>query len=402
MRLYLQPAILLACSLITGCTTPYSKLSIENRDQLLSSFVSGESEMACGWLSGYGEAASAANGLERQRGFFESGQWSKMAIDVLSIKFGGDKEWFYLGRAGEGLGYLDAGIFYYEESLSKGIECKCIGFACSNLTFPDVVNERLVAVQEAKKNHAKWSSFERSRHSELSLQSHVSFYQCNRWANGQSTSVLQGFLAAAAAGTAAGVFAGSLYGSTSVGKNALTGAYYATSAEATANIYRGIGFPDVENQGKDFAYLFDECMAKNGLYTKADRSLMTGWTFTENETTNRAGLRGSLLLVRSSDSNYCDIKLSYLNSHSAITNATIEITVFDVNHKSLSEHVLAFPSIFPSRSHSVKLDLQKSSCHLVNMAYISSATDQISGKEISEMKGSEVTLCESNSMLCSP
>lgn len=385
---------------IAGCATPYSKLSVANREQLLDVFIAGEADLACGWASGYGAAISAANGLERQREFFESGQWSKLAIDVMATKFGGDKDWFYLGRAAEGLGFLDVAVVYYEKSLSKGPECKCLSPVCADLAFPDVVNERLETVQVAKKNYITWSAFEKSRNSELGLQSHVSFYQCNRWANGQSTTVLNGFLAAAAAGAAVGIFTGNLAGSGAIGKSALTGAYYGVSAEATATIYKGIRFPAIGNQGKDFAYLFDECMAKNGLYTANDRSLVTGWNFTANETTNKVGLRGSLLLVRSSIADSCDVKLSYLNSHSVITNATIEVTLFDGNQKSLSEHVVAYPSIFPGRSHSIKLNLQESSCPLVNMAYVSSAVDQISGKEILEMKGSEFAICESVTMQC--
>jgi hypothetical protein len=197
-----------------------------------------------------------------------------------------------------------------------------------------------------------------------------------------------------------GVLAGNAYGSGALGGSALRGAYFGMSVEATSNIYRGIKFPNIENQGKDFAYLFDECMTENGLHTERDRLLISGWKFTEKEIADRIGLRGDLILVKSSSTSSCEIELSYFNRHSAITNPTVEVTFFDISQVSLSEHILAYPSIFLGKSRSEKIEIPNSDCDLVQMAYVSSAEDQISGKEISELLGAKVEVCNASSSPC--
>lgn len=389
-------------SVLLGCATPYSKLTIDERKLLFDQFTIGDAELACSLSDGFAVALGwRANAVDRQAEFHESGQWSKLAVDVMSVGFGGDKEWFFLGRAAEGLGHLSAAKKYYEASLSKGFLCKCLGSQmCTGLNFPEIVTQRLHAVESSEQGIVNWSDYEQARFGELELQSHVSFYQCKRWARGKSTEALRAFMAALAAGAAAGIVAGEIAGSGSIGENAALGAAIGLSAEATASIYRGIRFPESEYRGKDFAYLFDECMETNGLYTDGDRLDFTSWAFTDDEAVFRVGLRGKILLIKEITVDSCRIQLQYFNQHTEITNLTIEITLFDSGKQSLSEHVVPYPSVFPSRSHLAELEVSEVVCNLANMGYVSSAVDQVSSRDISELKGSRIFTCSSTAAEC--
>ena len=401
MKLQKSHVVVVLMSVLLGCATPYSKLTVDERDALLDLFMTGDAELICSLTSGYGKAMSAANAVDRQVEFFESGQWPKLAVDVLSVEFGGDKEWFYLGRAAEGLGYLDAANTYYETSLSKGFGCRCLGkTVCGNLNFPEVAAQRLSTIQAAQREFASLSHYDRARKSELDLQTHVSFYQCHRWAKGKSSEELRAFMASIAAGVASGIIAGQIVDSGSVAENALMGAAIGISVDATARIYRDIRFPESGNRGKDFAYLFDECMEGNGLYTDTDRLEFAGWKFTDDEAVSLVGLRGKLLLVMKLDVDQCKVHLRYFNQHTRITNPTIEITLFDLDRQSISEHVVSYPSVFPGRSHVADLEVSVAECESVDMGYISSAFDQLSMHEISELKGSSITACRSNDADC--
>ena len=332
--------------------------------------------------------------------FFESGQWAKLAVDVMSIGFGGDKEWFYLGRAAEGLGYLDVAEKYYETSASKGFGCRCLGMVCGGLEFPEEAKQRLTLVQRAKQEVEGSSEYERARESELAFRGHVGFYQCRRWAKGKASEELRSFMAALAAGAVSGVIAGEIVGTGSVAENAMMGAAIGISADATSRIYRQIRFPDSENRGKDFAYLFDECMEGNGLYAEGDRLEFASWTFTDDEAVSLVGLRGKLQLVRKLGADNCNVHLRYFNQHSELANPTIEITLFDSDKQSLSEHIISYPSVFPRKSHVAELEVSVEECESTAMGYVSRAVDQVSGQEISEVARRMIPACMSNNSDC--
>lgn len=74
-------------------------------------------------------------------------QWHKLAQAVSSIGSRGDQEYYYLGRAAEGLGYIDAAHIYYELAKSERIKCGGVPNVCDGFTFPNDIDERLAIIQ---------------------------------------------------------------------------------------------------------------------------------------------------------------------------------------------------------------------------------------------------------------
>lgn len=74
--------------------------------------------------------------------------WNELATKVMSVGYGGDLTYYYLGRAAEGLGYLPAAKTYYELSLSSKVTCEVMGVSnCQGHKFPDDINKHLADIK---------------------------------------------------------------------------------------------------------------------------------------------------------------------------------------------------------------------------------------------------------------
>lgn len=384
-------------TVLLGCAsspTRYSNLTVDDRNEMVAIFLRGDAELACS--GNWANAVASGKAVDRQHEFFASGQWSKLAVDVMSIGMGGNKNWFYLGRAAEGLGYPDAAETYYEKSLSGQSNCRCLGGVCAGLKFPKDTQARLAAIHAAKLDWKNLSAYERERKSELDFQAHVSFYQCSRWAKGIASEEMRAFMAALAAGAVSGVMTGQMTGTGSVAENAAIGASIGITADTTSRVYQSIRFPDLETKGKDFAYLFDECMADNGLYADGDRRHLNSWKFSDTATLSLVGQRGTFQVSKTVDADHCNMEVQFFNGHSTIANPTIELTLFDSGQNSLSEYSISFPSVFPDKSHVAELGVPPEECESTAMAFVSQAIDKVSGQEITEVARKMIPVVENS------
>jgi hypothetical protein len=98
-------------------------------------------------------------------------QWQPLADKVVQIGYVNDLEYFYLGRAAEGLGYYDAALKYYRisggASTSGGpnsaLHCRTqLSNNCDGINLPADLYPRIASVQAAidAKNHPVYTNSE--------------------------------------------------------------------------------------------------------------------------------------------------------------------------------------------------------------------------------------------------
>ena len=123
-----------------GCATvgPHDPAGVAVRNDI-AALESGEVRLTC-------RAACAAyyGGLRPlQRARYDRQEWKDLALDVARIGFRIDQAYFYLGRAAEGLGYIQAARTYYELAIASPSKCGRVLDVCDGLVFPDDALSRL-------------------------------------------------------------------------------------------------------------------------------------------------------------------------------------------------------------------------------------------------------------------
>ena len=108
-----------------------------------NAFSKGEIRLRCGI------SCSGRWGMERQKwaALYQNQLWQDLALSVADVNFQGDVQYFYLGRAAEGLGFYQAADTYYR--LSRTVTFRCGGSECGNVNVPVAVSEGLVRVAPA-------------------------------------------------------------------------------------------------------------------------------------------------------------------------------------------------------------------------------------------------------------
>lgn len=124
---------------ISGCaSTGGHDMHGEKISDIREALGKGSIRLTCGL------ACSGAYGYNRQRlrSLYDNAIWYDLARMVTDIGHGGDQSYFYLGRAAEGLGYIDAARTYY--ALAKaGQKCGGLINVCDGLVFPRDIDNRL-------------------------------------------------------------------------------------------------------------------------------------------------------------------------------------------------------------------------------------------------------------------
>jgi hypothetical protein len=126
----------------------------------LLDFANGKAEMITpGWTTGFAAAWAAGSNGYLTKSLHDSGQWKTLAAVVLKDKYGDNLGWYYLGRAAEGMGLCDTAEHYYKISKerSEKFETRCLSIACHGFKLPDLLEERLRAV-EAMRSAGKCSA----------------------------------------------------------------------------------------------------------------------------------------------------------------------------------------------------------------------------------------------------
>jgi hypothetical protein len=123
-----------------------SKITPEDR-ALLNSFYSGKASLDRGGIF------SNVPRIKTHRELHDREEWSSLAYSVLMNGLDGNINWYYLGRAAEGMGYDAAALTYYQKSVqlsqSDGSSGKCLGTQCSNFIFPGASINRIEMIKKA-------------------------------------------------------------------------------------------------------------------------------------------------------------------------------------------------------------------------------------------------------------
>lgn len=123
-----------------------SKMTPEDR-ALLNNFYSGKASLDRGGIF------ANVSRIKSHRELHDREEWSSLAYSVLMNGLDGNINWYYLGRAAEGMGYNAAALTYYQKSVqltqSDGHSGKCLGTQCSNFNFPGASIVRIEMIKKA-------------------------------------------------------------------------------------------------------------------------------------------------------------------------------------------------------------------------------------------------------------
>ena len=143
-RLSRLALILAMGTVLSGCATSGSQTSsgapVEN---VLSSLKAGDIRLPCqmSCSMAWGWNAIEINDL------YTKGSWSELASEVTRVGLSGDLQYFYLGRAAEGLGYITSARIYYKLSMEDPYKCDDIFDNCDGVAIPDETLSRLEKTQ---------------------------------------------------------------------------------------------------------------------------------------------------------------------------------------------------------------------------------------------------------------
>jgi hypothetical protein len=132
-----------ALLVLTSCGTTTPELP---PDELLRRLQAGEPVVDCGLPCREAWRANRTTALLLD----ETRHWRDLALLVMRIGYINDLTYYYLGRAGEGLGFPDAAKTYYQISVrltSAGITCTTEGANyCNGQVFPAAAQAQLASL----------------------------------------------------------------------------------------------------------------------------------------------------------------------------------------------------------------------------------------------------------------
>jgi hypothetical protein len=83
------------------------------------------------------------------RGFYDNKLWMDLAIEVSSIGFDNDQQYFYLGTAAAALGYRNAAKTYFNLARASAYKCGGSINVCDGFNFPSDINAWVTALNNA-------------------------------------------------------------------------------------------------------------------------------------------------------------------------------------------------------------------------------------------------------------
>ena len=149
MRNWLRVAtmVALATTVVTACTMKNANASIE---KLMRLFQAGQPMLDCsveecglGWIHNLPNAAASE----------AAGRWQELALSVMRIGCLDDLRYYYLGRAAENLGYLQAAQCYYRIAGRLSVNQMACNKPqvevniCNAYIFPDALYPHLEVVE---------------------------------------------------------------------------------------------------------------------------------------------------------------------------------------------------------------------------------------------------------------
>lgn len=98
-----------------SCAAPkYATVTPKLRTQFLKDLKAGKPNLDCDTLACDLSWITNLNGMIR---FYNSQEWEKLAKSVMKVGYGKDFAYFFLGQVAEGMGYNEAALKYYQQSV---------------------------------------------------------------------------------------------------------------------------------------------------------------------------------------------------------------------------------------------------------------------------------------------
>jgi len=114
----------------------------------------GKIRLTCGFPCSY----RAGSIRQKKKALYKNGLWYDLVTSVFKVGYDKDREYYYLARSAEELGYFDASKIYYKLALSATNKCGGMVInVCDGFVFPRDINaglERLVLLRKEEKAKA--------------------------------------------------------------------------------------------------------------------------------------------------------------------------------------------------------------------------------------------------------
>jgi hypothetical protein len=147
-RTVISSGALLLGLLCSGCAPPIH-IDDTNRQQTSEDFVHARIELA----DSLATTGSFTSNRPKMHSLYLQGDWQGLSRLVIEVNFDNDLDWFYLGRAAEGMQLNDTALYYYARALSTINACysSVFGDACDGLRFPQDITARVNALHASRK-----------------------------------------------------------------------------------------------------------------------------------------------------------------------------------------------------------------------------------------------------------
>lgn len=137
---HLRGLVGFGCLMLASCAAPVSP------SEALSLLPTGRPLLSCRqsclneWRGSQAQAAQ----------LYAGARWPDLAVLLLRIGYQDDLSLYYLGRAAEGMGYLEAAASYYRQSMQlagTSISCGHLSGLCGGVVLPNAAALRLATIE---------------------------------------------------------------------------------------------------------------------------------------------------------------------------------------------------------------------------------------------------------------
>ncbi|MEN6375837.1 MAG: hypothetical protein ABFD75_13810 [Smithella sp.] len=160
-QLLFSVTLIILTFICISCAVPkYATVTPELRTQFLKDLEAGKPNLDCDTLAC---DISWIGNLKEMISLHKSGQWEKLTELVMKTGYGKDLAYYFLGQAAEGMGYNEAALKYYQQSVvvfsdSKKLHhCRESGGGCRGLNLAVLLPQRIAEIKIAIKTEGRKS-----------------------------------------------------------------------------------------------------------------------------------------------------------------------------------------------------------------------------------------------------
>ena len=146
--------ILILVLLIGSVAAQGTKFNADSRftEEQKKSLETGNARLTCNLSCAFSYGLAARKLIQ----LHDTENWDELIFEVVNLGYEKNLTYYYLGRAFEGKGNLDAAEKYYK--LGLGTSQKCSYGRCEGLVFPDVISSRLLNLNKSSSSATNYIS----------------------------------------------------------------------------------------------------------------------------------------------------------------------------------------------------------------------------------------------------